>query len=83
MEKSVDDEDKITYKMIGESLIFKEDDRHERPFIVCQIIGTKIKCVWFIIYDIYVHKIIGVEQVHITKFSLEYVTERDIFLCAS
>ena len=39
-------------KMISESMIFKEDDRRERPFVVLQILEKKVSNIWFTVYDL-------------------------------
>ena len=42
------------FKVKPESLIFKEDDRHERPFVVLEFSGNKIKNIWFTIFNMQV-----------------------------
>jgi len=46
------------YKFIVESLVFKEDDRVERPFIVVQKYLDKISNVWFTMIDLKENKVI-------------------------
>ena len=39
------------FKLKPESLLFKEDDRHERPFAVLEFLDNKIKNIWFTIFN--------------------------------
>ena len=50
--------------MIAESLIFQEDDRSERPFIICEMMCGKISKAWFTIFNM------ESETPELVKFSL-------------
>jgi len=49
---------KYTYKLVSESLIFMEDDRLERPFIVLEMKDESIKHLWVVVINIQEHKIV-------------------------
>jgi hypothetical protein len=46
--------------MIGESLVFREDDRLERPFVILQIKNKKIRNAWFVMFNVNTYEMYGI-----------------------
>ena len=70
--------------MIAESFIFEEDDRFERPFVVCELVMGKITKVWFTIFNLDTLKLVSFSQIKLNKDELDQIESiRDVKLTPS
>ena len=53
------------YELLSQSLIFKEDDRNEKPFIVLQYNQNKISNLWFAVINLEENKFIDAKLINV------------------
>ena len=58
------------YKYITQSLIFKEDDRQQRPVVVIQHKNKQVNNIWFTVCDFKENILVNSQLVHLSNFCI-------------